>query len=64
MGDMTVDVDPVADYLDLMRRLFDFDAIELFAGGFTMRFDAMHAGTGLMRERFLRMNWVRPPAPS
>ena len=48
LGDMTVDViDPVADYLDLMRRLFDFDAIgKLFAGGFTMRFDAMHAVTG------------------
>lgn len=48
LGDMMVDViDPVADYLDLMRRLFDFDAIgKLFAGGFTMRFDAMHAVTG------------------
>ncbi|WP_134724815.1 alpha-D-glucose phosphate-specific phosphoglucomutase [Paracoccus luteus] len=40
-------VDPVADYAALMERLFDFDAIRaLFAGGFTMRFDAMHAVTG------------------
>ena len=43
LGAMTVEVvDPVADYAALMERLFDFDAIRaLFAGGFTMRFDAM-----------------------
>ena len=48
IGDMLIDVvDPVADYSDLMASLFDFDAIRaLFAGGFTMRFDAMHAVTG------------------
>jgi phosphoglucomutase len=40
-------VDPVADYRDLMESLFDFPAIrDLFAGGFRMRFDAMHAVTG------------------
>ncbi|MBT8155644.1 alpha-D-glucose phosphate-specific phosphoglucomutase [Epibacterium ulvae] len=40
-------VDPVTDYQALMEELFDFDAIRaLFAGGFTMRFDAMHAVTG------------------
>jgi len=40
-------VDPVADYAELMESLFDFDKIRaLFAGGFTMRFDAMHAVTG------------------
>ena len=40
-------VDPVADYAALMEELFDFDAIaKLFANGFTMRFDAMHAVTG------------------
>ncbi|WP_417270838.1 alpha-D-glucose phosphate-specific phosphoglucomutase [Celeribacter sp.] len=40
-------IDPVADYADLMQTLFDFDKIRaLFAGGFTMRFDAMHAVTG------------------
>lgn len=40
-------IDPVADYADLMQTLFDFDAIRaLFAGGFRMQFDAMHAITG------------------
>lgn len=40
-------VDPVADYQALMERLFDFGALRaLFASGFTMRFDAMHAVTG------------------
>ncbi|MEL7216508.1 MAG: alpha-D-glucose phosphate-specific phosphoglucomutase, partial [Pseudomonadota bacterium] len=45
---MTVEiVDPVADYAALMAELFDFDAIAgLFAGGFTLCFDAMHAVTG------------------
>ena len=40
-------VDPVAAYATLMESLFDFAAIRaLFAGGFRMRFDAMHAITG------------------
>ena len=40
-------IDPVADYLELMESLFDFDAIrDMFAGGFSMVFDAMHAATG------------------
>ncbi|MGD9511162.1 MAG: alpha-D-glucose phosphate-specific phosphoglucomutase [Geminicoccaceae bacterium] len=48
LGGMTVEViDPVADYQALMASLFDFAAIRaLFASGFTMRFDAMHAVTG------------------
>ena len=48
LGDLDVDVvDPVSDYRALMESLFDFDAIRaLFASGFTMRFDAMHAITG------------------
>ena len=48
IGEMAVTViDPVADYAELMRELFDFDAIrELFRSGFRMRFDAMHAITG------------------
>lgn len=47
-GEMTVEViDPVADYAELMQSLFDFGAIrQLFAGGFTMAFDAMNAVTG------------------
>jgi phosphoglucomutase len=40
-------VDPVVDYAALMETLFDFEKIRaLFAGGFTMCFDAMHAVTG------------------
>ena len=40
-------VDPVAEYATLMESLFDFTAIRaMFARGFTMRFDAMHAITG------------------
>ena len=48
VGDMAVEViDPVADYAALMETLFDFAAIRaLFASGFQMRFDAMHAVTG------------------
>ncbi|KAG1713682.1 Phosphoglucomutase [Nymphon striatum] len=48
LGDMKVHiVDSVMDYEALMGTLFDFDAIRaLFAGGFTMQFDAMHAVTG------------------
>lgn len=48
LGGMRVTVvDPVADYAELMERLFDFGAIRrLFAGGFRMRFDAMCAVTG------------------
>lgn len=45
---MTVEViDPVADYAEMMGRLFDFDAIrKLFASGFRMQFDGMHAVSG------------------
>ncbi len=48
LGDMQINiVDPVQDYRELMRSLFDFDAIRnLFASGFSVRFDAMHAVTG------------------
>ena len=48
LGGMSVEiVDPVADYAVLMEELFDFGKIrKLFAEGFTMRFDAMHAVTG------------------
>lgn len=48
LGTMEIEiVDPVSDYSVLMKSLFDFDKIRaLFASGFTMRFDAMHAVTG------------------
>ena len=48
LGAMVVEViDPVADYAELMESLFDMAAIRgLFASGFRMVFDAMHAVTG------------------
>lgn len=48
LEDMVVEiVDPVAEYAALMQQIVDFDKIRaLFAGGFTMCFDAMHAVTG------------------
>lgn len=63
MGDMTVEiVDPVADYALLMAELFDFAAIRnLFAGGFRMRFDAMHAVTGPYAREILE-NRLGAPA--
>jgi phosphoglucomutase len=45
-------IDPVTDYAELMMSIFDFDAIRnLLAGGFRMRFDAMHAVTGPYAHR-------------
>ncbi len=48
LGAMRVEViDPVADYVELMRGLFDFDALRAwFASGHRLAFDAMHAVTG------------------
>lgn len=55
VGECRVDViDPVDDYEILMQELFDFDAIrDLFAGGFRICFDAMHAVTGPYAKRIL-----------
>ena len=48
LGPLTLDVvDPVSAYADLMATLFDFGAIRaLFASGFRLRMDSMHAITG------------------
>ncbi|SEW30269.1 phosphoglucomutase [Cognatiyoonia koreensis] len=48
LEDMVIEiVDPVADYAELMQTIVDFPKVRnLFAGGFTMCFDAMHAVTG------------------
>lgn len=65
IGEMTVSViDPVADYAELMESLFDFSAIRrLLAGGFRIKFDAMHAVNGpYAREIFL--NRLGAPADS
>ncbi len=55
LGGMQVEViDPVDDYAELMKSLFDFAAIrKLLAGGFTLKFDAMHAVTGPYALRIL-----------
>ncbi|MEX0345941.1 MAG: alpha-D-glucose phosphate-specific phosphoglucomutase [Rhizobiaceae bacterium] len=48
LGSMEIEIiDPVADYMALMEKLFDFGAIsDLLSSGFRIRFDAMHAITG------------------
>ncbi len=48
VGGMEVEViDPVADYVELMREIFDFPALRAaFASGLRLAFDAMHAVTG------------------
>jgi len=47
-------IDPVADYAALMETLFDFPKLkQLFASGFRMQFDAMHAITGPYAHRIL-----------
>jgi len=63
LGKMTIDViDPVADYAELMAGIFDFDAIRaLLAGGFRIRFDAMHAVTGPYARRILEEMLGAPP---
>jgi phosphoglucomutase len=62
VGEMTVKViDPVADYAELMAQLFDFEKISaLFASGFTMRFDAMHAITGPYAKTILEQKLGAP----
>ena len=48
-------IDPVADYAELMAKIFDFDLIKqsISAGLITLRFDAMHAITGPYAKRIL-----------
>lgn len=49
LGNLTVEViDSVADYVDLMRSLFDFERIQAFmaSGSFRMCMDSLHAVTG------------------
>lgn len=62
MGNLWVEViDPVADYTDLMEKLFDFDQIAaLFKSGFTLRFDAMHAITGPYAKTILEKQLGAP----
>jgi phosphoglucomutase len=63
LGDMAVEIiDPVADYAELMVRIFDFDRIAaLFRGGFRLRFDAMHAATGPYARTIFERQLGAPP---
>ena len=55
-------IDPVAIHAGILRSLFDFDAIRaLFASGFAMRFDAMHAVTGPYARAILEDELGAPP---
>jgi len=62
LGGMAVEViDPVTDYADLMAGLFDFAAIRhLMAGGFRIKFDAMHAVTGPYAREILERRLNAP----
>ena len=63
LGETRVEiVDPVAGYAEVVRSLFDFDAIRaLFDSGFTMCFDAMHAVTGPYAKAILEGELGAPP---
>lgn len=65
LGEMTVEViDSVSDYAELMESLFDFTAIRaLLAGGFRIKFDAMHAVNGPYAIEILQ-NRLGAPADS
>jgi phosphoglucomutase len=70
LGKTTVDgftvevINPVTDYADLMESMFDFAAIKsLFANGFSLKFDAMHAVTGPYAKEILK-NRLGAPAAS
>jgi phosphoglucomutase len=63
LAGMTVEVvDPVTDYAELMRSLFDFDRIGalLASGKFRMRFDAMNAVTGPYAHEILERQLGAP----
>lgn len=62
LGGMEVQViDAVSDYAELMESLFDFAAIcALLAGGFRIKFDAMHAVNGPYATEILQRRLGAP----
>ena len=55
-------IDPVADYVAVMRSLFDFDQMRgMFQRGFTMRYDAMNAVGGPYARAILEGELGAPP---
>jgi phosphoglucomutase len=64
IGDMVVEVfDPVADYVGLMERLFDFDRMRglLVSGEFNMVYDGMNAVTGPYARAIFEGRLGAPP---
>ena len=55
-------VDPVAQYAEVMERLFDFDRMRalLRSGSFRLRFDALHAVTGPYAREILERRLGAP----
>ena len=55
-------IDPVADYAEMMQRLFDFERIHelLSAGDFRLQFDAMNAVTGPYAHEILERRLGAP----
>jgi phosphoglucomutase len=62
LNGMILDVtDPLSEYALFMETLFDFEAIRsMFAGGFRMSFDAMHAVTGPYAHAILEQRLGAP----
>lgn len=55
-------VDPLVDYTEVIKGLFDFDAIEtLFQSGFRLLFDAMHGITGIYAHHIFEEILGAPP---
>jgi phosphoglucomutase len=55
-------VDPLVDYTEVIKGLFDFDAIRmLFQSGFRLLFDAMHGITGIYAHHILEEILGAPP---
>ncbi len=55
-------IDSVADYVELMRELFDFPALRAaFASGLRLAFDAMHAVTGPYAHAIFERELGAPP---
>jgi phosphoglucomutase len=62
LGDCRIEViDPIADYRELMERLFDFDRIAaLLRSGFRIRYDGMCAVTGPYAKEILERTLGAP----
>jgi len=55
-------VDPLLDYTEVIRELFDFGAIRaLFQSGFRLLFDAMHGVTGIYARHIFEEMLGAPP---